>query len=53
MGQSLFKKYSKFQKFDEILESGMTRFRNIELGIFRQYPNTKTFKKEKCVTELF
>ena len=32
MGQSLFKKYSKFQKFDEILYCGMTRFRNVKLG---------------------
>ena len=32
MGQSLFKKYSKIQKFDEILYCGMTRFRNVKLG---------------------
>ena len=42
MGQSLFKKYSKFQKFREILCCEMTRFRNIKFGVFRQYQNTKT-----------
>ena len=47
MRQSLFKKYSKFQKFDEILYCGMTRFRNVKLGVFRQYQNTDTILKEK------
>ena len=60
MGQSLFKKhskfqnfdeifyfYSKFQKFDEVLHSGMTRFRDVKLGVFRQYQNTKTILKKK------
>ena len=42
MGQSLFKKHSKFQNFDETLYCGMTRFRNVKLGVFRQYQNTKT-----------
>ena len=42
MGQSLFKKYSKFQKFREILYCEMTRFRNIKFGVFRQYQNAKT-----------
>ena len=46
MGQSLFKKHSKFQKFDEIYY-GMTRFRNVKLGVFRQYQNTKTILKKK------
>ena len=46
MGQSLFKKHSKFQKFDEIYY-GMTRFRNVKLGVFRQYQNTKTISKKK------
>ena len=41
MGQSLFKKHSKFQIFDEILNRGMTRFRNVRLGVFRQYQNIK------------
>ena len=43
MGQCLFKKHSKFQKFDEILHRGMTRFRNVKPGVFRQYQNTKLF----------
>ena len=37
MGQSVFKKYSKFQKFDKI-----TRFRNVKLGVFRHYQDTKS-----------
>ena len=41
MGQSMFKKYSEFQKFDEILYWVMTRFRNVKLGVFRQCENTK------------
>ena len=45
MGQSLFRKYSKFQKFDEILYCRMTRFRNVKLGVLRQYQNTKTILK--------
>ena len=54
MGQSLFKKHSKFQKFDEILYCGMTRFRNVKLGEFRQYQNTKTIlKNKKYGTESF
>ena len=47
MGQSLFKKHSKFQNFDETLYCGMTRFRNVKLGVFRQYQNTKTILKKK------
>ena len=45
--QSLFKKHSKFQKFDEILYCGMTRFRNVKLGDFRHHQNTKTVLKKK------
>ena len=46
IGQSLFKKYTKFWKFDEILYCWITRFWNIKLGVFRQYQNVKTiFKK--------
>ena len=41
MGQSLFKKHSEFQKFGEILYCGMIRFRNVKLGVFREYQNTK------------
>ena len=37
MGQSVVKKYSKFQKFDKI-----TRFRNVKLGVFRHYQDTKS-----------
>ena len=45
MGQSLFKNHSKFQKFDEILYG--TWFRNVKLGVFRQYQNAKAFLKKK------
>ena len=34
-GTGLLKKYSKFQKFDETLFCGMTRFKNVKLGVFR------------------
>ena len=34
LGQDLFKEYSKFQKLDEILYCGMTRFRNVKLHPF-------------------
>ena len=47
MGQGLFKKYSKFGKFDEILYCGITRFRNVKLGALRQYQHTKTILKKK------
>ena len=47
MGQSLFKKHSKIQRFDEILYCGMTRFRNVKLGVFRQYQKTKAILKKK------
>ena len=51
MWKSLFKKHSKFQKFDEIY-CRMTRFWNVKLDVFRQYQNTKTiFKREKCQTQ--
>ena len=54
MGQSLFKKHSKFQNFNEILYCGMARFRNIKLGVLRQYQNTKTIlKQEKYRRESF
>ena len=53
MEQNLFKKYSKFQKFDEILYCGVTRFRNVKLGVFRQYQNKNYFKKEKHGPESF
>ena len=46
MGQNLFKKYSKFQKFVEIFYRRMTRFRSVKLGVFRQYQNTKNILKK-------
>ena len=45
--ESLFKKHSKFQNFDEILYCRMTRFKNVKLGDFRQYQNTRTILKKK------
>ena len=36
MGQSLFKKHSKFQNFDEIFYCGMTRLSNTNLDVFIQ-----------------
>ena len=47
MVQSLFKKHSKFQRFDEILYCGMNRFRDVKLLVFRKYQNTKTFSEKK------
>ena len=47
MVQSLFKKHSKFQRFDEILYCGMNRFRDVKLLVFRKYQNTKTFLEKK------
>ena len=48
MRQSLFNKHSKFQTFHDILYCKMT-FRNVKLGVFRQYKKTKTIliKKKK------
>ena len=48
MRQSLFNKHSKFQTFHDILYCKMT-FRNVKLGVFRQYKKTKTIliKKNK------
>ena len=37
------------QKFDEMLYCGMTKFRNVKLGVFRQYQNTKTILRKKNV----
>ena len=46
MGQSLFKKHSKLQNFDDILQCGMTRFSNVKLGVFRsKYKNYLKKKK--------
>ena len=46
MGESLFKKYSKFQNFDEILYCGMTIFRDTNL-MFLYNVSMKTDKKKK------
>ena len=49
MGQSLFKKHSKFQNFDEIFYCGMTRH---EFGCFYTMSVLKNyFRKEKYGTE--
>ena len=54
MRQSLFKDNSKFQKFNEIVSCEMTRFRNLKLGVFRQYQNILNFyKKEKYRADTF
>ena len=47
MGQSLFKKHSKFQNFDEIFYCGMTRPRNTNLDAFTQCQQTRTILKSK------
>ena len=35
----------KIPKIPKILYCGMTRFRNVKLGVFRQYQNTKIWDK--------
>ena len=47
MGQSLFKKHSKFQNFNEIFYCGMTRLRNTNLGVFIQCRHTRTILRNK------
>ena len=47
MGLSLFKKHLKFQKFNKTSYCGMTRFRNVKLGVSGQYQSTKTILKRK------
>ena len=47
MGQSLFKKYSKFENFDDIFYCGMTRLRNTNFDVFMQYQHTKTILRNK------
>ena len=46
MGQSLFKKHSKFQNFDEIFSCGMTRLRNSNLDFFIQVWHDQTQEYE-------
>ena len=45
MGQSLFKKHSKFQNFDETFYCGMTRLRNTKFGCFYTMSVHKNHKK--------
>ena len=47
MGQSLFKKYSKFQNFDQIFYCSMTRFRNTNLNGFIQCQYIRTILRKK------
>ena len=47
IGQSLFKIYSKSKNFKEILYFGMTRFRSVKLGGFKQFQTIKTNTKKK------
>ena len=47
MGQSLFKKHSKFQNFDEIFYCGMTRLRNTNLDVFVQCQYTRNILRNK------
>ena len=47
MGQSLFKKHLKFQNFDGIFHSGMTRLRNRSLNVFVQCQYTRTILRNK------
>ena len=47
MGQSLFKKHSKFQNFNEIFYCDMTRLRNTNLDIFIHCQRTKTILRNE------
>ena len=47
MGQSRFKKLSKFQDSNEILCCGMTRLRNTNLDVFIQCQYTRTILRKK------
>ena len=47
MGQSLFKKHSKFQNFDEMFYCSMTRLRNTSLDVFIQCQHTRTILRNK------
>ena len=47
VGQSLFKKHSKFQNFDEIFCCGMTRLRNTNLDVFIKYQYTRTILRNR------
>ena len=45
--ESLFKKYSKFQNFDEIIYCGMTSLTNTNLYVFLQYQYTRAVLRNK------
>ena len=47
MGQSLFKKHSKFQNLDEIFYCVLTSLRNTNLDVFIQCQYTRTILRKK------
>ena len=47
LGQRLFKKHLKFQKFEETLYCGMTRLRNTNFDAFIQCQYTRTALRKK------
>ena len=47
MGQTLFKKHSKFQNFDELFYFGMTRLGNKNLDVFIQCQYTRAILRKK------
>ena len=47
MGQSQFKKHSKFQNFDEIFYCDMTRLKNTNFDVFMQCQYTRTILRNK------
>ena len=47
--ERVFLRSSEFKKFSKILYCGMTRFRNVKLGVFRQNQNIKTISKKKIL----
>ena len=47
MGQSLFKKHSQFQSFDEIFYYGINRLNNKNLDAFMPCHYTKTILRKK------
>ena len=51
MEQSLFKKHSKSQNFDEIFYSGMIRLRNINFDVFIRCQYTRTISKKKNMVQ--
>ena len=51
MGQSLFKKHSKFQNYNEIFYCGMTRHRNSVLNYCGLCRYVKAIKPKKVVRQ--